>query len=75
MTLSTYISEQLAAAHRRDLLEAAERHRMAAQANAHRRRPSPSPAPGGAARSRPVADRRPVADPCLCATCTRGATG
>lgn len=32
MTLSTYLNEELGAAHRRDLLAAAEHHRLAAQA-------------------------------------------
>lgn len=44
MTLNTYIHQQLAAVHKRDLLEAADRARLAAQARhnaAPRRRPSP----------------------------------
>jgi hypothetical protein len=35
MILSSYIHEQLAAAHRRDLLESAERARLAAQLRRH----------------------------------------
>jgi hypothetical protein len=45
MTLTTRIGDQLAAAHRRDLLEVAERDRLATQAGRHSAQPSRSALP------------------------------
>lgn len=42
MTFNSYINDQLAAAHRRDLLQAAERNRLVAQARERRAQSSRS---------------------------------
>jgi hypothetical protein len=60
MTVHAYIHEQLAAAHRRDLLETAQHARGAAQTRDHERRQFRFPA---LRRTRPS---RPAVEPCLC---------
>jgi hypothetical protein len=68
MILNGYIHDQLAAAHRRDLLDAAERGRLAAQARAHGRHVLRFPASRRAAPSRSGVESR------LCAPCPPIAT-
>jgi hypothetical protein len=68
MILNTDIHEQLAAAQRRDLLEAAERERLVAQARGHDRRRFWSRA------LRRVAPRPQRIEPALCACAPRTAT-
>ena len=68
MIPNSYISEQLAVARRRDLLEAAERERLAGQAGAHdRHRIQPRVLRRGVRRPHPV-------DSSLCASAPRIAT-
>jgi hypothetical protein len=69
MMFSSYIHEQLAAAHRRDLLEAAERARLIARVHEHRgerqrfqlRSGSRAPRRRAAAEPRPSASASPTA--------------
>lgn len=60
MILSSYIHEQLAAAHRRDLLEAAEQSRLIAQARQRRseRHRFPLPSRGPATRRGTIVEPR-----------------
>ena len=60
MILSSYIHEQLAAAHRRDLLEAADRSRLIAQARQRRseRQRFPLPVRGPAPRRGTIVEPR-----------------
>jgi hypothetical protein len=65
MILNSHIAEQLAAAHRRDLLEAAQRERLVGQARAYDRRRFPSHAiRREARRPRPVESSLRASTPC-----------
>jgi len=68
MILNSYIEQELFAARRRDLQEAAERTRLAAQARAHRDRAFRFSA------LRAVLRRRLAAEPCPPITCAPGGT-
>ena len=58
MSLSSYIHEQLAAAHRRELLEAADQSRLIAQARERRSERQRFPLPFRGPAPRPLDDRR-----------------